>query len=86
MDNREEWERAREWLSHPFTKHVAGKLRVASKGVLRKYDKCTPEELLRYQMLRELLNKEIPRIIDSMANPPTVKTKWDWFKSIFGGK
>lgn len=84
MDNREEWERCREWLSHPFTKHVARKLAAASKGVLRKYDKCTPEELLRYQLLRELLNAEIPRIVESMANPPS-KKRWDWRKAIFGG-
>jgi hypothetical protein len=83
IDNREEWERCREWLNHPMTKHVARKLRTASKGVLRKYDKCTPEELQRHQLLREILNHQIPAIIENMANPPQ-KRRWDWLRAIFG--
>lgn len=47
-------------------------------GVLRKYDKCKPEELIRYQMLRAVLNEEIPRIIDGLVNPTQDEKKFDW--------
>ena len=71
-------------LMSPGARIIARKLRQASKGTLRRYDKCKPEELVRYQMLREIINRELPRIIDGLVNTPPVKSRWNWLKVIFG--
>ena len=70
-----EQEIIKEWLRHPGTKLITRKMRAASKGVLRKYDRCEPEKLIRLQMLRQVINSEIPRMIDGML---TKENKWDW--------
>ena len=70
----------RDWLRHPGTKIVAERLKQASKGAMRKYDKCTDkEEMLRIQMTRQIFNNTIPGLIDSLAHEPK-KAKFDWRK------
>lgn len=78
MDKRTEQQAVKDCLATPGAKIVAKKLRQASKSVLRKYDKCKPEELIRYQMLRAVLNEEIPRILDGLVNPTQDEKKFDW--------
>lgn len=78
MDKRTEQQAVKDCLATPGARIVARKLRQASRGVLRKYDKCKPEELIRYQMLRAVLNDEIPRIIDGLVNPTQDEKKFDW--------
>ena len=78
MDKRTEQQTVKDCLATPGARIVARKLRQASRGVLRKYDKCKPEELVRYQMLRAVLNEEIPRILDGLVNPTQDEKKFDW--------
>ena len=78
MDKRTEQQAVKDCLATPGARIVARKLRQASRGVLRKYDKCKPEELVRYQMLRAVLNEEIPRILDGLVNPTQDEKKFDW--------
>lgn len=78
MDKRTEQQAVKDCLATPGARIIAKKLRQASKGVLRKYDKCKPEELVRYQMLRAVLNEEIPRILDGLVNPTQDEKKFDW--------
>ena len=78
MDKRTEQQAVKDCLATPGAKIVTKKLRQAARGVLRKYDKCKPEELIRYQMLRAVLNEEIPRILDGLVNPTQDEKKFDW--------
>lgn len=78
MDKRTEQQAVKDCLATPGAGIIARKLRQASRGVLRKYDKCKPEELVRYQMLRAVLNEEIPRILDGLVNPTQDEKKFDW--------
>ena len=78
MDKRTEQQTVKDCLATPGARIIARKLRQASRGVLRKYDKCKPDELIRYQMLRAVLNEELPRIIDGLLNPPQEQKRFDW--------
>lgn len=78
MDKRTEQQAVKDCLATPGAKIVAKKLRQAAKSVLRKYDKCKPDELIRYQMLRAVLNEELPRILDGLVNPTQDEKKFDW--------
>ena len=78
MDKRTEQQTVKDCLATPGARIIARKLRQASRGVLRKYDKCKPDELVRYQMLRAVLNEEIPRILDGLVNPTQDEKKFDW--------
>ena len=78
MDKRTEAQAVRDCLQTPGARVIARKLRQASKGVLKKYDKCKPEDLVRHQILRAVLNEELPRIIEGLVNPKEEKKKFDW--------
>ena len=80
MPRREDVEQVKEWLKHPVTRTVAGKLRQASKGVLKRYDKVTPDELVRLQITREFLNHTLPGIIDALLIEDKKRSQWDWRK------
>jgi hypothetical protein len=82
MDKRDERQAVKDCLATPGAKILLGKLRAASVGTLRKYDKCKPEELIRLQMLRAIINDELPRIIESIINPPQTEKRFDWRKMI----
>lgn len=80
MDKRDERQAVKDCLATPGAKILLRKLQTASKSTLRKYDKCKPEELVRLQMLRAIINEELPRIIESIINPPTQEKekRFDW--------
>jgi hypothetical protein len=80
MPSNEEVEKVKEWLRMPTTALVASKLRQASKGALKRYDTIPPEDLVRVQMLREVINNIIPDIIDALLVEDKKHTKWDWRK------
>lgn len=87
MDKRTEQQAVKDCLATPGARIIAKKLRQASRGVLKKYDKCPPGQLIRYQMLREVLNVELPRIINGLVNPPEEKKKFDWLRILgLGGR
>ena len=73
----------REWMRHPGTQLMAHKLRSAAKGILKQYDTCPPDKLVRYQITRNILLNEIPRIIEDIVNKdePQAK-KWNWRKML----
>jgi len=86
MDKRTEQQAVKDCLQTPGARIIARKLKQASKSVLKKYDKCKPEELIRYQMLRAVLNEELPRIIEGIINPPEENKRFDWRKMLRLGK
>lgn len=79
----DEVKRVKAWLRDPTTRLVAAKLRSASKGALRRYDKAPVDEVQRIQMLREVLNETIPAVIDALLIEDGQKSKFDWRK-LFG--
>ena len=69
MDPTEQREIIKDWLDHPGTRLMARKVRVASLGLLRRYDTATPEEVIEIQIARRFFNEQLPRIIEGAMNP-----------------
>ena len=81
----------KDWLKHPGTRIMARKVRVASLGLLRRYDSATPEKVAEIQIARWFFNEELPRMIEAAMNPglPKSKRTWHvktWIKRIIGAR
>ena len=58
---------------------VAQKLKESSKQQLRKYDRCTGDELVKIQMTRHVLNNVLPELIERIVNykePEKKRLNW----------
>lgn len=80
MDKRTEQQAVKDCLATPGAKILADKLRKAADEALSRYDKCKPDELVRLQMLRHLINEEFPRIIENIINPEPKEKRFDWLR------
>lgn len=78
MDKRTERQAVKDCLATPGARLLADKLKKAADDALLKYDKCKPEDLVRLQMLRYLINEEFPRLIENIVNPIDEPSRFNW--------
>lgn len=85
MTKEQETEIITDAIKHPGFKLIMQKLADAAEKAQSRYDSSQDhDEVIRIQTLRMICLKEIPRIIEEMANVDTPKDGrwkfWEWLK------